>query len=149
MPAGPITWVVLPYFVASMCGVIATFAHQKVDSILFNFSGSLHGAQDESKTSRGVENAARHQQPQRESANHPQSRLTQADHPLFTGANGGSTGGGFKADWSTALTMESQARGITKSVLVLNGAACFVAGKLASTGEPHVSQHISHRECEA
>lgn len=84
-------------------------------------------------------------------------RLTLADHPsavgsaeddeFRAGAFGTPTLGGSQQ--STTLGAgglleenrgrEQETEKATKSVLVLNGAACFIAGKLASTGEPRVS----------
>lgn len=72
----------------------------------------------------------------------PVARLTQADHPPAARIPG-LDAEPEQPDWSASLVAErrpddNRARGV-RSVLVLNGAACFIAGKLASTGEPQVS----------
>lgn len=84
-------------------------------------------------------------------------RLTLADHPLAVDSTPGTNMGALKATtgelgWSKSLmtgrcscensTRPTEAIRAAKSVLVLNGAACFIAGKLASTGEPRVSDRV-------
>lgn len=76
----------------------------------------------------------------------PLARLTQADHPLAARIPGLDAEPG-QPDWSASLVTGrrqdcNETRGV-KSVLVLNGAACFIAGKLASTGEPRVSLSVN------
>lgn len=92
----------------------------------------------------------------------PRRRLTLADHPLAVGRTPGGTDSGAletatgEPDWSISLMTgqcqdsddskrSTEARKATKSVLVLNGAACFIAGKLASTGEPRVRDRVSRK----
>lgn len=71
-------------------------------------------------------------------ASQPRPRLTQADHPLAARLPG-LDAEPQQPDWLSSLVPEHRLDGNRTRVLVLNGAACFIAGKLASTGEPRVS----------
>lgn len=94
----------------------------------------------------------------------PRRRLTLADDPFAVGSTPGAYSGALKATrgepaWSTSLMTErpqddntkipTETRRAAKSVLVLNGAACFIAGKLASTGEPRVSYRAEQEDRDA
>lgn len=109
-------------------------------------SGPRGDAQDASGNLRGkyTQPGAAQRETQSISAKQHRPRLTQADHPSVARITPGLDAEREQADWLASLTTErhrnaNQTSGAKSNVLVLNGAACFVAGKLASTGEPQVS----------
>lgn len=86
----------------------------------------------------------------------PHRRLTLADDPFAIDSTPGADSGALKETtgepaWKSSLMTGRPQDDNTaaKSVLVLNGAACFIAGKLASTGEPRVSYGADREDCDA